>query len=523
MGMRWLVAMTSLALTALPSAAQAEWMEASSLHFVVYANDTSANVTKFSEELELYHQAMALMTGLNLPDPSPSNRVTVFVVSSERAVQKLYGGNAQFIGGFYQPRAGRSLAIVPHVQLLKGPQAESMITLLHEYAHHFLISNSNLPMPRWMGEGAAEFFASAEFPGDGGIKIGMPAYHRGGELFYANDVKVAQLLDPTVYNEAAHRGYDAFYGKSWLLYHYLTLGGARPGQLRKYVALMAKGEGSLQAGRDAFGDLGQLEHELDKYLNQSTMMTAAFGPAKFTVAHVEVRQLGAGEAAVMPLTIRSRRGVSKEEAATLVTEARKIAAAYPKDPAVLAELAEAEYDSGNDAAAITAADAALALDPKRVNAYIQKGYALFREAADSAGDKDVAYKKAIAPFIALNKLETDNPLPLVYYFRSYAERGVKPPDQAVLGLMRAAELAPFDLGLRLTLAEYQIGAGAYEDARGNLVPIAYDPHGSPMSAGARTLIERIDSGKPPEPQEAEKIVQASIDAAAAAGGKASGA
>jgi len=77
--------------------------------------------------------------------------------------------------------------------------------------------------------------------------------------------------------------------------------------------------------------------------------------------------------------------------------------------------------------------------------------------------------------------------------------------------------------LRLSLAEYQIGAGAYEDARGNLVPIAYDPHGSPMSAGARTLIERIDSGKPPDAQEAVKIVQASIDAAAATGGKASGA
>lgn len=505
--MRFLLALCPLALSA---AAHGEWMEASSPHFVVYADDSERDVTKFSEELELYHEAMEVMTGLKLPDPSPSNRVTVFVVSSARAVQKLYGGDARYIGGFYLPRAGRSLAIVPQVQLLKGPQAQSMITLMHEYAHHFLISNSTLPTPRWMGEGAAEFFASAEFPGDGGISVGMPAYQRAGELFWAKDVKVSQLLDPSAYDQGAHKGFDAFYGKSWLLYHYLTLGGERPGQLRKYVSLIAQGESSPQAGRDAFGDLDQLERDLDKYLNQSKMLSAKFAPGKLPIGHVSVRQLTAGEGAMMPLTIRSRRGVTREQALELVAEARKVAAAYPKDPGVLAELAEAEYDAGNDAAAIAAADGALAADPKRVNAYVQKGMALFRQAADS-DDRDKAYTAAIGPFVALNKLENDNPLPLVFYFRSFAERGVKPPDQAVLGLMRAAELAPFDLGLRLNLAEYQIAAGDYASARANLVPIAFDPHGSPISAGARTLIERIDSGKPPSAEEAAKIMLPTSD------------
>jgi Flp pilus assembly protein TadD len=511
----------ALCLLALPAAAHGEWMEASSPHFVVYADDSERDVVKFSQELELYHEAMEVMTGLSLPDPSPSNRVTVFVVSSQRAVQKLYGGDARYIGGFYLPRAGGSLAIVPQIQLLSGQQAESMIVLLHEYAHHFLISNSTLPTPRWMGEGAAEFFASTEFPRDGGIKIGMPAQHRAVELFYAKDVKVAQLLDPAAYDEGAHRGFDAFYGKSWLLYHYLTLGGTRPGQLRKYVALMAKGESSLQAGRDAFGDLDQLERELDKYLGQSRLTMAAFGPGKLPVGQVTVRPLSAGHAAMMPLTIRSRRGVTREQAAELIVEVRKVAAAYPDDPAVLAELAEAEYDAGNDDQAIAAADAALKLDPRRVNAYVQKGYALFRKAAQ-ADDAEAAYKQAIAPFLALNKLENDNPLPLIFYFRSFAERGVKPSEQAVLGLMRAAQLAPFDLGLRLNLAEYQISAGDYAAARDNLVPIAYDPHGSPMAAGARALIERIDSGKPPDAAEAIKIMQPGPDKPDDNGGEASG-
>ena len=96
--------------------------------------------------------------------------------------------------------------------------------------------------------------------------------------------------------------------------------------------------------------------------------------------------------------------------------------------------------------------------------------------------------------MALNQLENDHPLPLVYYFRSFAERGVEPPEQAALGLTRAAELAPFDLHLRLNLASYQIQKGMLEDARGNLVPLAYNPHGGAMADSARQVLERIDAG-----------------------------
>ena len=109
---------------------------------------------------------------------------------------------------------------------------------------------------------------------------------------------------------------------------------------------------------------------------------------------------------MMPLRIRSRVGVNKEQALALVTEARTVAARFPADPAVQAALAEAEYDAGNDAAAIAAADKALAADKTQVNAWVQKGYALFRSAAD-ADDRKAAYRAARAPFVALNKLENE--------------------------------------------------------------------------------------------------------------------
>ena len=63
--------MIGLALLVLPGAAQAEWFEASSTNFVVYADDSERDVRKFSERLELYHEAMEGLTGLDLPAPSP--------------------------------------------------------------------------------------------------------------------------------------------------------------------------------------------------------------------------------------------------------------------------------------------------------------------------------------------------------------------------------------------------------------------------------------------------------------------
>lgn len=75
----------------LPQAVRAAWLEASSANFVVYADDSEKNLRRVSEQLELYHQAMERVTAHEVPDPSPSNRVVVYVVRNERQVQRLYG------------------------------------------------------------------------------------------------------------------------------------------------------------------------------------------------------------------------------------------------------------------------------------------------------------------------------------------------------------------------------------------------------------------------------------------------
>jgi Flp pilus assembly protein TadD len=107
---------------------------------------------------------------------------------------------------------------------------------------------------------------------------------------------------------------------------------------------------------------------------------------------------------------------------------------------------------------------------------------------------------------------------LIYYFRSFAESGRRPSETAVLGLERAAELAPFDLALRMNLATLQLSEGRVEQARANLLPIAYNPHGDAMAEGARIVIERIDAGTPPDARELAQIMSSASAPEAGTGG-----
>lgn len=493
---RRILAAAALALLSTP--VRAEWQEAQSDHFVIYGNTSASNMRRFSEQLERYHSAMAIVTGVNQALPSPSNRVTVFVVGDESTVRKLYGEKSSFIAGFYKARAGGSLAVVPSVDAAQNssdPQF-SLIVLLHEYAHHFLISASGVASPRWSSEGAAEFFASAAFGGDGSVSLGRAAQHRGAELVLARDVTVNDLLDPEAYEKrrGKSKAYDAFYGRAWLLYHYLTFDEKRRGQLTAYHKAVNAGQSSPEAGRAVFGDLAVLEKEVDAYLRRNKFTYLKLAPAALSTPKVTLRPLRPGEVAIMPVRVRSQVGVDGDSAPLVLKDARAVAAKFPGDAAVQAALAEAEFDAGNDDGAIAAANAAIKADPAQANAYLQKGYALMRK-AEQSGDAKL-FAEARATFLALNRLENDHPLPLYNFYTSFVRQGRQPTANAVDALRRASMVAPFDFGLRMTLAMQLAREGKKDEALLNLGPIANNPHGGSLAEAARRQIERLKAGAP---------------------------
>ena len=215
-------------------------------------------------------------------------------------------------------------------------------------------------------------------------------------------------------------------------------------------------------------------------------------PDKVKAGSVAVRTLTPGEAAMMPVRLRSDRGVSPAQAKALVPEARRRAAAFAGDPGAQTVLAEAEYDAGNDAEAEAAADRALAIDPRTIDALLYKGRVLVRRAA-AAKAGPAAWKDARSWYLKANRIDANAAEPLLLFHQSFAAAGVKPTDNAAQGLYRALELSPQDPGLRMTVAYQYLTERKIDEARRTLLPLADAPHIPADRNFAARIVAMIDA------------------------------
>jgi tetratricopeptide (TPR) repeat protein len=275
-----------------------------------------------------------------------------------------------------------------------------------------------------------------------------------------------------------------------VLTHYLTFDKDRTGQLHTYVDAINRGEDLMGAATHTFGDLKQLDRDMDRYLHVNRFTYLKITSPDFNNIAVSVRPLRPGEAAIMPTQIRSARGVDKKTAPEVAALARAAASSYPSDPAVQRELAEAEFDAGNYAASRDAAVRTLAIDPKLEKALIYKGRA---EMELASSDRKAGWNAIRQNFLDANKLDTEDAEPLFFYYESFARAGQGPTANAMAGLLYALDLAPQDKGLRMTAVAAMIAGGRLAEARAALAPIAFDPHSSKGREQARKIMDALGS------------------------------
>lgn len=475
-----------------PGLAQAEWHEASSKHFVIYSDDKPERLLQYATRLEKFDQAVRFARSMQNHPPGPGNRLTVFVVSNVGQVQKLSQMNDRGVAGFYTGRATGSLAFVPR-RVGDGSKydLDSETVFFHEYAHHLMMQELNRPYPEWMVEGFAEFMSTAIFEKDGSVGLGAPAHHRAYTLMYGAQFPMDRMLAGD-YGKLNSEFAASLYAYGWLLAHFLTFEPKRRGQLDTYLNGIAKGDEPLKAAEIAFGDLRQLERDVGAYLNRRRMTYLSVPAAKAQPGPIDIRPLSEGEAAVLPLRMQSKLGVDEKSGATLASQIRMIGSKYPNDPLVQVTLAEAEHDAGNLDAAWSAAERALAADPKSTEAMIYKGRVMMAKAEKSGAERD--WKDARRWLLAANKLDTEDPEPLMLFYQSYVRQGERPTANAIAALHYAARLAPQDGGLRMNSAVAYLRERKLDEARLEIAPIAYDPHGGGVAAAARRLLEHVAKG-----------------------------
>ena len=495
----------SVCFALIPATAHAEWLEARTDHFVLTINDTQENARRFAERLERFDGAIRRLYGV-ADDPDQHLRPLAIYALSDRLFQDTCA--CSLAVGYYESHIKQSVIFTLHMPVAdrKAPIGgwSSQMVLLHEYSHHFAFNNFPIAYPKWFSEGFAEFNATAGFEPDGSVVIGYPANYRA-EAIFNGGLSLYQLFEPeraglSVYN------IDAFYGRGWLLTHYLMLSRPRAGQLSRYLDLVNRGNSGMQAAKLAFGDLKALNKELSAYSHQlAPQLRISPGRKAITVT---MRQLSPGEAAMIPVYARMRSGIPGGQGAGLAQKAAGIARRYPNDPAVQSEWAEIEYAAGRLAKALEAADTALRLNPQSVDALVVKGTVtsdvLFKAKSRDHND----WQGARDWLLKANRADPNAVMPLFQYYSTFLREGVSPSAGAVKGLMRAAVLAPESSSVRALVAREMLLTGDAASARALLQPLAFAPHTQRDDNLPLQLIQLIDARRI---EDAKQLVMSKTD------------
>src|SRR4051794_24783622 len=485
----WLACLVGFA-SATP--ATAAWHEAVSKHFHVYADESPDELRAFATKLERFDAAVREARGTPDVDAGASIQVTVYVLRDIRAIRELYSNQDSAVAGFYQPRARGSVAFVPRHGETGTYELGADSIFFHEYTHHLMFEDTDRPLPTWLTEGFAEFFATPIFNNDGSVTIGAPPKYRAEGLYDQGmgGLPLNKMLSGD-FTYLTNLEFESIYGRGWLLTHLLSFDLKRRGQLTRYLDEIAKGTPALQAAQTAFGDLNELDRQLYAYFKTDKFTVATIPASKLHLPPIDVRPLSAAMADLMDVDIKFARESKRYSPGSLEGRARAVVSRNPGDVRATTLLAQIEDAAKDYEAASKDADTALKLDPKSEPAMLAKGEALMELA--KANPKAADWSQVQSYFTAANRLDPADAEPLILFYRSFVAQGIRPTDNAVEGLKYAIVLAPQDSKLRLEAVGQFLKDGHLADAREALVPLAYSPHTGKAHDAVRKILDGVDA------------------------------
>lgn len=480
----------SMALVAATSPAHAAWQVAHSRHFVVYSNDEPAVVAAFATKLERFDRAIRLVLQLSDLEVGASGRLTVYVVDSADDVRRITGGSGADIYRSQSP-AG-AFTFFPrrsaNDQLRRTPSP--LMVLQHNYTQQILLAGWGDGMiPAWLNEGFADFFATAKVRADGGVILGgLPEYRWDGIDRAASFPSDRLARSGPDYTNAEQ--FHIFCGRSWLLIDYLTFDPDRAKQLSAYLAAVRAGTPLGQAAA-ILGTGTGLDLKLNAYGARPSWPSAVLGSDQIVISAITTRALTAGEAALLPVLMRSRSGA---RAADTLDQARALAAPFATDASAQNALAQAEYDSGNFAQSVAAADRALAADPRLVDAMVVKGRALVAMATRSGTDDPAAWMEARRWFLAANKADPRYFYPVFLFYESFNAARQTPSAAARKALLYAYALNPANVSVRWEATRVLLQDGNVAAARIALDPAAFGKDGGAFAYPAAKVRQALETG-----------------------------
>lgn len=473
------VTILAAGLAALATPAQAKWLRADTENFIIYSEGNEKSLRSFAENLQRFDETLRMR--FNLSDAPEPNRLTIYLVPRGVDAGRLVTGKSgSFIAGWYRPDPEGSYAISHRENVVIKGTPQSQQTLFHEYSHHFMRRYAGAAFPAWFIEGFAEYYSTVDFTKDGKAETGKPVYARAYGLLTMPKIPAETLLlqQPGAMRNSGQK--DVYYGRAWLLTHMLYNDASRAGQLARYIEAINRGDDGKKAAVDAFGDLAQLDKDLNRYMAKPMTFRTSSEPVAVR-GKVGVVALSAAEDALLPLRLE-RISAMRDDAriAKVRDDLKALSQVHGGDAGLWFELASAEWEMDDDkrdvAAARAAVDKALAIDPKHVRANVLLGRILTAEVEAKADPQPADWNAVRKPIALANRTNPDDPVPLYAYFKTFLDQGMRPPPIAIQGLGRAFALAPENIATRVSYAFALANGGDFDGALKLAQAVAFDPH-----------------------------------------------
>ena len=462
-----LLALTVIALSAVPGSAKDTWLQVRSKNFYLVGNASEKDIRKVGARLEEFRETLRLLfKRASFTSAMPTN---VIVFKSDAAFKpfkprRANGKADNFVAGYFQPGEDVNYIAVS----AEGDDAQMYQTIFHEYTHFVVNTNfGKSEVPPWFNEGLAEYYSTFKVVDDQKVNIGLFIDNHIYELQNSKFIPLEQLfrIDNRQLTVQGDHGRGIFYAESWALIHYLIQGGKSDG-LGKFLSDVLRGTPQDKAFQDAFQmSYDQMEDELRKYVGKNSYhyMVVTFDKPLNVEAEMQTSQYSEAEAdaTLGDLLFHTQR---VDDAEPWLTAALKL------DPTMsmanttlgMVKLEQRKYDEAKQYL-----EKATAGDQTNPVAFYRYAYLLSREGQDEFGyvrqfSKDTADKmrQALKQAIALAPGFTESYELLAFVDVVNDEQ----LDEAVTMMQRALKLQPGNERYAMRLAELYMHQDKFDEA-----------------------------------------------------------
>jgi len=243
------------------------WFEVQTPHFVVLTDSNGKQAIRLATQFEQMRTVFHTLIPNANDGHSP---IVVLALKDKKGFQALepesyLAKNHADIAGMFMRGQDKNYILVR----LDTEGAHPYSVVYHEYTH-FMTSKATW-IPLWLSEGLAEFYENTDIR-EKEVLLGEP---NPNEMLYLREIRLLPLTTLFTVDYASpyyHQEQKAsdFYAESWALTHYLELTDyeKKAHRLQDYARLLAQGKDPVAAAQQAFGDLKQLQQNLEGYVRR---------------------------------------------------------------------------------------------------------------------------------------------------------------------------------------------------------------------------------------------------------------